>query len=298
MARRIALFADGTGNAFSRQESNVFRLYEALDMTAPDQCAMYIPGVGTSSFAPFATLDAITGIGVPANVRALYLFLCWNWQPDDEIYIFGFSRGSFTARTLVGLIASQGLVANNINGTRTTHNEMQRNAKAAWRAYRAASVQSQGPSRPWPTITLARTIRDAAIAAKRAVCRQEHYKATQTSNRRNVPIHFLGVFDTVEAYGVPIEEFRRAIDVAIWPISFRNGLVSSSVEMVRHALALDEERTTFTCLRFEIAPPSDHDHMACCRFRGHPVWVFHEAGGVQCKGASSVGSLKSRPFGL
>src|SRR5690348_8802503 len=138
--RKLVLFADGTGNAFSKQESNIWRLYEALDRTKPDQVAYYIKGVGTANWAPFAALDGATGIGVPSNVRKLYRFLCWNWQPGDEIYIFGFSRGSFTARTLAALISSQGLVPPEIEGVPVSHAEMQRNAMAAWREYRRRSI--------------------------------------------------------------------------------------------------------------------------------------------------------------
>ena len=80
--RRIVIFADGTGNAFSTQESNVWRLYQALDQSdhpdQPRQIARYIKGVGTSGFRPFAILDAATGFGVPSNVRKLYRFICWN----------------------------------------------------------------------------------------------------------------------------------------------------------------------------------------------------------------------------
>src|SRR6266571_8519578 len=133
--RKIVLFADGTGNAFTTQASNVWRLYEALDRTKPDQIAHYIKGVGTAAWRPLAALDGATGIGVPSNVRKLYRFLCWNWQPADEIYIFGFSRGAFTARTLAALIATQGLVPAEIDGVPVSHGEMQRNAMAAWRAY-------------------------------------------------------------------------------------------------------------------------------------------------------------------
>ena len=132
--KKIVVFADGTGNAFTTQESNVWRLYQALDQTAPDQIARYIPGVGTSGFRPFALLDGATGIGVPSNVRKLYRFLCWNWNDGDEIYMFGFSRGAFTIRTLIALIDSQGLVPREIDGERVSHAEMERNAMAAWRA--------------------------------------------------------------------------------------------------------------------------------------------------------------------
>src|SRR5262245_25036227 len=55
--RKYVLLADGTGNAFTKQESNIWRLYEALDRTKPDQVACYIKGVGTASWAPFAALD-------------------------------------------------------------------------------------------------------------------------------------------------------------------------------------------------------------------------------------------------
>ena len=138
--RKLVVFADGTGNAFTKQASNVWRLYEALDRTRPDQVAYYIKGVGTAGWAPLAAIDGATGIGVPANVRKLYRFLCWNWEPGDEIYILGFSRGAFTARTLAGLIASQGLMPAMIDENTVSHAEMLRNAMAAWREYRRETV--------------------------------------------------------------------------------------------------------------------------------------------------------------
>jgi uncharacterized protein (DUF2235 family) len=252
-ARRLVLFADGTGNAFTKQESNVWRLYEALDRTKPDQVAYYIKGVGTAGWAPLAALDGATGIGVPSNVRKLYRFLCWNWQPGDKIYIFGFSRGSFTARTLAALIGSQGLVPAEIDGP-VSHAEMQRNAMAAWRDYRRASV-------PWhkslPTIWLARLLRDIVLALYHRVLRHRSYADVRAAmdGRSDVEIEFLGVFDTVEAFGVPVEELRTAVDWAIWPISFRNRLLSHKVKRARHALSLDDERTTFHPIRFDQSDP-------------------------------------------
>jgi uncharacterized protein (DUF2235 family) len=265
--RKLVLFADGTGNAFTKQQSNVWRLYEALDRTKPDQAAYYIKGVGTAGWAPLAAIDGATGIGVPSNVRKLYRFLCWNWEPGDEIYIFGFSRGAFTARTLAGLIASQGLVPATIKGTTVSHAEMQRNAMAAWREYRRETV-------PWrkslPTIWIARAIRDLALGLYHRVLRHRSYAdvCEAMAGRADVEIEFLGLFDTVEAFGVPVEELRTAIDWAIWPISFRNKRLSNKVKLARHALSLDDERVTFHPLRIDQSAPASSEQIREVWFSG------------------------------
>ncbi|WP_375311347.1 DUF2235 domain-containing protein [Bradyrhizobium sp. A5] len=253
--RKLVLFADGTGNAFTTQESSVWRLYEALDHTQPDQIAHYIKGVGTAGWAPLAALDGATGIGVPSNVRKLYRFLCWNWRPRDEIYIFGFSRGAFTARTLASMIASQGLVPAVIDNTPVSHEEMERNAMAAWREYRRGTVPLK---KSLPTIWIARLIRDVLLYFYHLILRHRSYADVRAAmrGREEIDIEFLGLFDTVEAYGVPIEELRVAVDWAIWPISFRNHRPSKKVKHIRHALALDDERTTFHPLRI------DQSHLA------------------------------------
>ena len=94
--RILIVMADGTSNAFGGQPTNIWRLYEALDCSpGSNQIVRYIPGVGTSSFRPFRLFDAVTGVGVPGNVRKLYRFLCWTYLPGDQIWMFGFSRGDF-----------------------------------------------------------------------------------------------------------------------------------------------------------------------------------------------------------
>ncbi len=203
---RIVILADGTGNAFSTQESNIWRLYQALDLTEPDQVACYIEGVGTSGFRPFAILDGATGIGVPSNVRKLYRFLCWNWRPGVEIYMFGFSRGAFTIRTLIGLIASEGLVPNTFGAEPVSRAEMNRNAMAAWRRYRAKSATFRDVA--W-TVSFTRLVRDAVLGLIRAIRGDRPDAEVQAEmnrqSRQTVPITFAGLFDTVEAYGVPVE---------------------------------------------------------------------------------------------
>lgn len=267
--KRIVLFADGTGNAFTNQESSVWRLYDALDRTQPDQVAYYIKGVGTASWRPLAALDGATGIGVPANVRKLYRFLCWVWEPGDEIYVFGFSRGSFTGRTLVGLIAAEGLVPAAFDGVTVSHAEMQRNAMAAWRAYRKKSALW---TKCLPTIWIARVVRDGLLAVYHRLRRHRPYaevcRQTVADGRDVIPIKFVGLFDTVEAFGVPIEELRGAIDWAIWPISFRNHVLSDGVARACHALSLDDERTTFHPIRFDRSSAKDRERIQEVWFAG------------------------------
>src|SRR5258707_3731266 len=110
-AKNIILLSDGTGNAANRVwKSNVWRIFESLDLRGEEQIAIYDDGVGTSSFKPLAILGGAFGYGLKRNVLNLYKFLCRNCQPGDKIYAFGFSRGAFTIRIVVGLVLNQGLV--------------------------------------------------------------------------------------------------------------------------------------------------------------------------------------------
>jgi hypothetical protein len=268
MKKRIVILADGTGNAFSTQESNVWRLYCALDKSQPDQIAAYIQGVGTSGFKPFAILDGATGLGVPSNVRKLYEFICWNWEKGDEIYMFGFSRGAFTIRTLIGLLASEGILPRLLHGEPVGKAEMQRNTMAAWRAYRRKTV-------PWtrslPTIWVTRLVRDILLFAVSVFRRHRRYREVSRAaeaTKANVRIAFAGLFDTVEAYGVPIEELRVAVDWAVWPISFRNNVLSAQVDRARHALSLDDQRVTFHPLRFDMTNETNPERIKEVWFTG------------------------------
>src|SRR6266852_5867068 len=133
MSKNIVLLSDGTGNSSSKIfKTNVWRLYQALDLTDPQkQIAYYDDGVGTSSFKPLAILGGVFGWGLKRNVLDIYKFLCANYKPGDEIFGFGFSRGAFTIRVVIGLILSQGLVRGD------TDAEFYQKAKMAYRAYRA-----------------------------------------------------------------------------------------------------------------------------------------------------------------
>lgn len=262
--KKIVIFADGTGNSFTTQESNIWRLYAALDKSeksgvTPDvlQLARYIPGVGTSGNRILRAIDGATGIGVPSNVRKLYRFLCWNWEPGDEIHLFGFSRGAFTVRTLASMIRFQGLMPLMIGDRPVTDNEMKRNSKRAWEKYRrlTAPLWKDGLKMA-PYIAAGRWLRDTAISLKRRLFRQETHaevEAAMSPERQAgaVRIHYMGLFDTVEAYGFPFAGLRNFWSWWIWPITFRNRVCAKVVDRADHMLALDDERLTFHPLQFD-----------------------------------------------
>ena len=112
MSKNIVLLSDGTGNSSAKLfKTNVWRLFQALDLTDPGkQVAYYDNGVGTSSFKLFAILGGVFGFGLKRNVIAIYSFCCRNYVNGDKIYGFGFSRGAFTIRVVAAFIARMGLV--------------------------------------------------------------------------------------------------------------------------------------------------------------------------------------------
>jgi uncharacterized protein (DUF2235 family) len=219
MPKNIALFSDGTGNSSAKLfRTNVWRLYEALDRSAPDQIAYYDDGVGTSSFKPYAILGGALGVGLKRNVQHIYAFLCRNYEPGDRIHAFGFSRGAFTIRVFIGLVHDQGLVR------AATERELWQGVEERWRAHRKKA-----------RARISHGIR--AHAARRATA--------PTAADPGVKFTFVGLWDTVSAYGMPIDELTRAWDQYVWPLSMNDRVPSASIAKAFHALSLDDERNTF-----------------------------------------------------
>ncbi len=242
--RNIVLLSDGTGNSSaSLFKTNVRRIYEALDLADPRdprhprQFAYYDDGVGTSSFRPLAILGGAFGYGLARNVRDLYAFLCRTYRPGDRIYAFGFSRGAFTVRVTIGLIVTQGLVAH--DGDEAT---LARNVRAAWRAYRRERYGGR------PLTDLWRAVRDAVLAAygrARGVTAFEDVPRHRVGTPGEGTIEFVGVWDTVDAYGLPIQELTRAVDAVLFPLTMPHANLAKEVRRARHALSLDDQRNTF-----------------------------------------------------
>jgi uncharacterized protein (DUF2235 family) len=220
--KRIVVLSDGTGNSSAAVwRTNVWRTFEAIDLSNSDQVAFYDDGVGTSSFKPLAILGGAFGYGLKRNVIDIYKFICRNFQSDDdEIYGFGFSRGAFTIRVVVGLVLDQGLVQ------AKDELDLDKRATAAFEDYRRRKYHTVW----WKLFNGKREIPPPKNAA---------------TNRRVTSIRFLGLWDTVAAYGLPIDEMTRGVSKWIWPLELPNRVLDPRVKRACHALALDDERTTF-----------------------------------------------------
>ena len=234
MSKNIVLLSDGTGNSSSKIfKTNVWRLFQALDLTDPNkQITFYDDGVGSSSFKPFAILGGIFGFGLKRNVIDIYSFCARNYRPGDRIYGFGFSRGAFTIRIVAGFIARIGLVDYDGNEA-----HLARDAEIAYREYRKVRNFRSGAN---ILIGPLRGLRDwisHVILRKPAFGQLDLVKVDK--------FDFLGVWDTVDAYGGPIEEITRAIDYWYWPLSMPDQFMNHKIGRACHALALEEERDAF-----------------------------------------------------
>jgi len=220
--KRIVVLSDGTGNSSAAVwRTNVWRTFEAIDLSNSDQVAFYDDGVGTSSFKPLAILGGAFGYGLKRNVIDIYKFICRSHQnEDDEIFGFGFSRGAFTIRVVVGLVLDQGLTQ------ARDELELDSRATAAFEDYRR---------RKYHTVWWSLFRGNREVPPPKDVARNKPVKS----------IRFLGLWDTVAAYGLPIDEMTRGVNKWIWPLELPGRLLDPRVKRACHALALDDERTTF-----------------------------------------------------
>ena len=119
MPKNIVLLCDGTANQFGVSNTNVVRVVQTLVRDDQEQFVYYDPGVGTLPGPGLVTrtgkflskvIDLAFATGLDRNVEEAYISLMNNWEPDDKVYLFGFSRGSYTARVLAALLYHVGLL--------------------------------------------------------------------------------------------------------------------------------------------------------------------------------------------
>jgi uncharacterized protein (DUF2235 family) len=276
--RNIVLLSDGTGNSAAKlNKTNVWRLYQALDLGGDDQIAFYDDGVGTSGFRPLQLLGGAFGWGLSRNVRDLYEFLCRHYRKGDQIYIFGFSRGAFTARTLAGLIGKCGILdhaetvpIHRLPGLRRdevlldTHEGLKVGVKLAYKSYRRGYNDA-------PVAKIYRRLRDLILGP---VPDPETFRRKYSIDRgveqdeERVRIRFVGVWDTVGAVGVPVDELSSMIDNIFYPHRFPDQDLSDKVERACHAIAIDDERYTFHPVLWNERGTADSERISQVWFPG------------------------------
>ncbi len=201
MAKSIVVCLDGTGNKYGEHNTNVVNLYQAIRQD-PQQVAYYDTGVGTFSPKMLSQLSKgigklfgkAFGYGVLETIGDAYRWLMSVYEPGDKIYLFGFSRGAYTARALGGVLYRGGLLQKGLDNLVPYAMEMYTNTKI-----------------------------DKTVV--------KGFKATYA---RPCPVHFIGVWDTVDSMGY-LWSKRYFVDATLNP----------EITFGCHALAIDERRRKF-----------------------------------------------------
>lgn len=233
MARNLVVCLDGTSNEPESGSTNVARTY-AVAVKSDAQLVYYDPGVGTMGARGAVTgagkratrlAGLVVGFGVKDNIEEAYTWLCANYQPGDQIFVFGFSRGAYTARALTGMLRTVGLLrpgAENLTPYAiklyAQHGKdapSEDEEKEFWKVRRAFTDRFGNPEFPHPF--------------------NPHVKQ----------VRFLGVWDTVKTIGWL--NLKAQFEQARWPFTRR----ITNVDLARHAMALDERRRPYPVYRFD-----------------------------------------------
>jgi T6SS, Phospholipase effector Tle1-like, catalytic domain len=205
MGKNIVIFSDGTGqDGGSEQNTNVYKLFNLILDRSRRQVSFYDRGLGTGWRKATGN---IAGRGFSKNVLECYEFIFQNFQDDDKIYLFGFSRGAATVRSLTSFIHLFGILPRSRG----------RLLKEAWKIYKIKNHEK-------------RTARAA-----------EFVKVNHTMWAH---VEFLGVWDTVAALGLPNTKVDKLINLLI-PHGFHDFNLSECVKHACHALAIDDRRKQF-----------------------------------------------------
>ncbi len=267
--KNIIILSDGTGNSPKKpQRTNVWRLYQALDLSTDYQFARYDDGVGTSQIKPLAAFQGAIGSGVKQNAKELYTFICQHYAPDDQIYMFGFSRGAYTVRLVVTIIATIGIVTNF-----SSEQDLKAKVDIVYREFRKLYLDHQrnaclrGIRRVLaaPGTLYAKTIRIGrqlnklyldpgertfltgirrSLRILRKQVRSPNEPKSLNFIEKDVKVRFIGLWDCVMAHGLPFKPVTRALD-RWFPLTPANGTLTPLVVKACHALSIDESRMSF-----------------------------------------------------
>lgn len=221
--KRLIVCCDGTWQKLaSSYPTNVVKIAQAVKPVSNDgtpQSVFYDEGIGTGDQLNKLVGGAF-GWGIDKNIQDAYRFLCLNYNQGDEIYLFGFSRGAYTVRSLAGMIYCSGLLSRpNI-----------RSAPEAYRIYRDRDIKPSDPEA----------------------------QAFRANYGERVQITLLGCWDTVGALGVPDQiPFLPVDDWLNSKYKFHDTTLSSMIQKALHAVAIDELRKVFDVTPMEKSPKFD-----------------------------------------
>jgi hypothetical protein len=228
--KKLVVCCDGTWNSPDQEEyelpapTNVLRIYNAIskmDGSNVEQLKYYHPGVGTEGGFFAKTAGGLYGKGLEQNIMSAYAWIGRHYTDGDMIYLFGFSRGAFTVRSLSGMLSRCGIL-----DLRNTAEPFAKNAPK--------------PSESWENVK-------SAFTAYREPPKGKSWETPlPRSAQPKVPIQFIGVWDTVGALGIPDDkEIVNLLDRRKnW--LFHDTKLSDETRYARHALAMDEMRSSFT----------------------------------------------------
>jgi uncharacterized protein (DUF2235 family) len=254
MTKRLVVCADGTWNVPDSRDgslvcpSNVVKM--ALAVAAPgddmEQQIFYVKGVGTGMYDRF--IGGGFGWGLSDHILEGYRYLISAYEPGDELFLFGFSRGAYTVRSLAGLIRNSGLLKR----------ERADQIPAAFDLYRRRDDASS------PSAVEAQVFRKSFA-----------YEAR---------IKFIGVWDTVGALGIPVGIPWLPVSLLHllnkrW--EFHDVKLSSYVDYAYQAVAIDERRPQFSPTLWEQQAHSVGQVMEQCWFAGVHTNVgggYHDSG--------------------
>ena len=214
MARNLVVCLDGTSNEPESGTTNVARTY-AVAVKSESQLVYYDPGVGTmgargavTSAGKKATRVAglVVGFGVKDNIEEAYTWLSTNYQRGDRIFVFGFSRGAYTARALTGMLRTVGLLRPGVDNLTP---------------YALKLYAQHGPENPTPE-------QETEFFRPRRLF-NERFGNPDFPNPFNPHVHqvrFLGVWDTVKTIGWL--NLKAQFEQARWPSTRPAGVSSPS----------------------------------------------------------------------
>jgi Uncharacterized alpha/beta hydrolase domain (DUF2235) len=218
----LIVCCDGTWNTpDERQEgvptpTNVVRIYNAIsrvDKAEREQKRYYHPGVGTNGSWWDKAVGGATGAGLNQNIVSAYRYLCEEYADGDDIFLFGFSRGAYTARSLAGMVGHCGLL----------------------------DTSGLAESEKWARIN--RLFQNGY--RRKSESHEKGSWAEWAFHDKRQPIRFVGVWDTVGALGIPEDMALLGLLNSFGDHTFHDTDLGSQIQTARHAVALDEMRATF-----------------------------------------------------